>query len=87
MAIRPIVPIDLKSEKYGILLGYDLYFSDIEAEKKRMGINIAFHEDSQSTKVSPGVNYFSTPSEFNSVISKGLTEKYSCSKFDTKEYG
>ncbi|XP_052090825.1 uncharacterized protein LOC127727750, partial [Mytilus californianus] len=48
---------------------------DIEAEKKRMGINIAYHEDSPYSKVSPGVKYVSTPSEFDCPVSHGNHKK------------
>ncbi|CAC5382725.1 unnamed protein product [Mytilus coruscus] len=49
---------------------------DIEAEKKRMGINIAYHEDSPYSKVSPGVKYVSTPSEFDCPASHGNHKKH-----------
>ncbi|XP_076093919.1 uncharacterized protein LOC143064740 isoform X2 [Mytilus galloprovincialis] len=48
---------------------------DIEAEKKRMGINISYHEDSPYTKASPGVKYVSTPSEFDCPTSHGNHHK------------
>ena len=44
--------------------------TDVEASKKRMGINIAFHDDSPYRKVSPGLKLFSTPSEFYSPKGK-----------------